>query len=623
MGKTFQVSKGAPEPLGLSIHEDGANFALFSSHATQVILGLFWDGKKEEIPLNRTGDIWHVKVGGIPKESAYAYRCDGPKEFFYRPAVWLADPYAKVPLDLIKTKTTLPKPFDWQAVRAPKIKSEDLVIYEMHIRGFTKHPSSGVAHPGTYLGATEKIPYLKGLGINAVELLPIFESDQARSKPLINYWGYSPTHFFAPKGWYAHIDPIDEFKTFVRECHRHQILVFLDVVYNHTGEGNDTEYLVNFRGIDNSVYYLVDERGGYRDFTGCGNTINANHPMVQRLILDSLRYWAQEMHIDGFRLDLASILTRGVNGKPMAHPPLIEAISADPLLSKVKWIAEPWDAAGLYQLGSFPKWGPWAEWNGRYRDVVRRFIKGTDGKAGVFANVLSGSEMIYHSSKTPLSSINFITAHDGFSLRDLVTYQQKHNYENGEENRDGNNQNDSWNCGHEGPTNDPQILVLRERQMRNFLLALLISQGTPMLLMGDEYGHTRHGNNNPYVQDNPINWFLWDVPNRAIPSFVAALIAFRKKHPQLRHTGFLTDVDIDWYTNWDAGSRLVAFCLKHSPSLYIAFNAQPGPASLSLPAGKWQLLVNTEENWLFHTNGPLVSQIELSPYSALLAIHIS
>ena len=630
MTAPFQITTGTPEPLGLSIHGDIANFALFSSHATQVTLGLFWDGKTQEIPLQRTANIWHAAIQGIPPNASYAFRCNGPAELLYNPKAWLADPRAKIPLDFIRTKVALPPPFDWQNVQSPKIAPQDLLIYETHVRGFTKDPSSGVSHPGTYLGFIEKIPYLKELGINAVELMPIFEFDETygQKKPLINYWGYNPTHFFAPKKLYAVSDPIAEFKTLVRELHRNGIEVILDVVYNHTGEGEDKNYYVNFRGIDNPVYYQVDAEGEYLNFSGCGNTLNTNHPAVLRFILENLRYWVTEMHIDGFRFDLASIFTRGLDGKPMSHPPLLEAIAKCPLLSKVKLIAEAWDAAGLYQLGAFPKWGSWSEWNGRYRDIVRRFIKGTDAKAGPFASALCGSQMIYCSSKTPLSSINFITAHDGFTLRDLVSYQNKHNFANGENNRDGNNQNDNWNCGHEGPSDDPQINALRERQMRNFLLALFLSQGIPMLLMEDAYGHTRLGNNNPYNQDNRTSWFLWDKlsQNKKIFQFISSLIAFRKSHPTLRRTTFLTDADIDWHSatpfhpNWNASSRLVAFTLK--PNIYAAFNANYQPTTLTLPPGSWHQVINTSEDWQFHKNGtPLPPTLTLAPYSALLALN--
>ncbi len=530
MFDNIRVISGSPYPLGLSIQGDTANFSLFSSHAEKVVLGLLWDGKRKEVAMEKTGDVWHIGIEGIPEGARYAYKCFGPKKLLFHPELWLADPYAKLPVDYEWTRVELPKPFDWEGVLPPEIGMDELIIYEMHVRGFTRHSSSQVAHPGTYLGMIEKIPYLKKLGVNAVELLPIYDFDRHHGKkePLVNYWGYNTIHFFAPQPWYAVSDPVAEFKTLVRELHRNGILVLLDVVYNHTGEGREEESTYNFRGIDDPVYYQLDENGHYRNYTGCGNTFNTNHPVVRKFILDSLHYWAGEMRVDGFRFDLASIFSRDVNGHPMANPPIIREIMEDPILSQKKLIAEAWDAAGLYQLGFFANKGRWSEWNGQYRDIVRRFIKGTEGNAGDFARVLSGSQMIYHESKTPLSSINFITCHDGFCLRDLVTYQHKYNLANGENNQDGNNQNDNWNCGHEGVTDDPKINALREKQMRNFFLALFISQGVPMLLMGDEYGHTRHGNNNPYVLDNEINWFLWDQENEKIFSFVAALIRFRK-----------------------------------------------------------------------------------------------
>ncbi len=630
----LKTTKGSPEPLGLSIQGDRANFALFSSHATQVTLGLFQgENPIKEVPMHRTGNTWHVGIESIPQGLDYAYRCAGPPELLYNPKVWLNDPYTKR-VHHYKCQAALPEEFDWENDQSPQIPFSDLIIYEMHVRGFTQHPSSGVSNPGTYLGLIEKIPFLKELGVNAIELMPIFEFDQTHCKninpdtheKMVNYWGYNPFHFFVPKYWYSSSDPVNEFKTMVRELHKNGIEVLLDVVYNHSGEGKEKDFYVNFRGIDNPVYYMVDSSGNYMDFTGCGNTVNANHPVVQKLILDSLRYWVQEMHVDGFRFDLGSALTRDPKGKPMAHPSLIETISKDPLFSKVKLIIEAWDASGLYQLGSFPKWGPWSEWNGRYRDVVRRFIKGT-GRAGLFANVLTGTAMVYHDSN-PLSSINFITAHDGYTLRDLVSYQQKHNWANGEGNRHGNSHNDSWNCGAEGPTNDPNINTLRERQMRNFLLALFLSQGIPMLLMEDAYGHTRKGNNNPYVQDNEINWFLWDQleQNQKIFQFIASLIRFRKAHPQLRHTQFLTPADIDWHSatpfkpDWSDQSHLVAFTLKNGSSIYAAFNAYSLPITITLPEGPWHKNILTTEDWQFSENGsPLPSALELAPYSSLLA----
>ncbi|HEX2582519.1 MAG TPA: alpha-amylase family glycosyl hydrolase, partial [Chlamydiales bacterium] len=489
---------------------------------------------------------------------------------------------------------------------------------------------------GTYRGMIEKIPYLKELGVTAVQLMPIYEFDECHSKSfhpetkerLPNYWGYNPISFFGVKQSYG---SLNDFKTLVRELHRNKIEVFLDVVYNHTGEGKEKEYAVSWRGIDNRIYYLIDPTGNYCDYTGCGNTINANQKTVQELILSSLRYFVEEMHIDGFRFDLASILTRGPDGKPMEHPPLLAAMAKDPLLSSVKLIAEAWDAAGLYQVGSFAKWGPWIEWNGQFRDICRSFIKGTENQAGHFAAALAGSDFLYHKAGTPTAGINFITAHDGYSLRDLVTFQAKYNHNNGESNRDGADQNFNWNCGIEGKTALPNILSLRERQMRNHLLALFISQGIPMLLMGDEYGHTRQGNNNPYVQDNEINWFLWGEleKNRKIFQFIQDLIAFRKEHSPLRKTRFLTDKDIQWHgrkgqrADWSPTSRFVSFSTKETPKLFVAFNAHFQPAEIELPqTSLWQLVINTTEDWTVHKTGAAINNpfLQMQPYSALLAL---
>ncbi len=505
----------------------------------------------------------------------------------------------------------------------------------MHVRGFTRHTSSSCAHPGTYLALIEKIPYLKKLGINAVELMPIFEFDETHSKyinpenqePLPNYWGYNSLHFFAPMRRYAVADPISEFKTLVRELHRNGICILLDVVYNHTGEGKEKEYAVNFRGIDNASYYIVDESGAYKDYAGCGNTVNGNFPPVQEFIIDSLRYWAGEMGVDGFRFDLAACLLRDPQGNPIDNSPLIQAISQDPLLSQKKLIAEAWDATGLYLIGKFPQWGRWKDWDGPYRDRVRRFIKGTSGYAGLFATALCGNEPIYSASKTPLSRIHFVTCHDGYSLCDLVSYECKHNRANGENSRDGGNQNDSWNCGVEGFTADSAITALRERQMRNFFLALFTSQGIPMLLMGDEYGHTRRGNNNPYGQDNELNWFLWNEVQSDKLSFVSGLIAFRKNHKQFTQPHFLKPTDITWHgetpktPNWSSSSRLVACSLKN---IYLAFNANYLSAPMQLPEADWRVVVDTTKPWANHhllnpTSGEKSDMhIEMAPHSGIL-----
>ncbi len=651
MAESLPSFNGSPSPLGLSKKNNLFNFAVFSSGASQMFLG-FFDPKTfqllQEHPLHRTGDIWHIALQGLDKSWVYAFRADGPQNErqLYDKNRWLADPYAKEIVSPITWNSSQSRasppfvfaslyersPFDWEGVKAPTIADEDLVIYEAHVRGFTRHPSSKSAHPGTYLGLIEKIPYLKNLGVNAIELMPMFEFDETHcknvepktNKPLPNYWGYNSLHFFAPMRRFAEKDPILELKTLVRELHREGLLVLLDVVYNHTGEGKEKDYVVHFRGLDNSVYYQVLPSGEYLDTTGCGHTVNANHPQVEAFILDSLRYWADEMRVDGFRFDLAAALLRGPDGKPMQSSPLISSISQDPLLSKKKLIAEAWDASGLYLLGHFSNQGPWLEWNGQYRDHVRRFLKGTHGSAGAFASALCGSEPIYRASKTPLSSINFVTSHDGYSLRDLVSYQQKHNLDNGEHNQDGSNQNDSWNCGVEGETEDPQIGSLRNKQMKNFLLALFLSQGIPMLLMGDEYGHTRKGNNNPYVQDNEINWFLWDHGDEDLFLFVKTLIDFRKKHACFRRKKFLTSQDIFWHghlpnhPDWSQNSRFVACSLS---DFYLAFNAHYEIASITLPEGSWDLLIDTT---LSSQDQPLITAqkkqapLSMQPYSALL-----
>jgi isoamylase len=633
----MKVLPGFCEPLGLTRKKGGVNFALFSQEAPSVTLCLFTSAKKlyAEVPMQGpTHSVWHVELRNVPDHLMYLYRIGDHL---------LSDPYARscfcAPQWGIREQKEplychidpLP-PFDWQGVRPPSISLEELIIYEMHVRGFTKDPSSRVKYPGTYLGVIEKIPYLQSLGVTAVELMPVYEFDETdhhkinptTGERLLNYWGYSPISFFLPMSRYASDSTraIIEFKMMVRELHRVGIEVILDVVYNHTGESK--KHPVSFRGIDKHAYYLFDEHGGDRNFSGCGNTFNTNSPAGMQVILDSMHWWVREMHIDGFRFDLASVFSRGTNGELLADPPILKAMAHDPILSRCKFIAEAWDVGGLYQLSQFTRWGPFLTWNGMYRDHVRKFIKGTPGLAGFFATALCGSQPLY---PLPLSSINFITAHDGYSLRDLVSYQEKHNLANGEENRDGNNANESWNCGAEGVTSDPAILALRERQMRNFQLVLLFSQGIPMILMGDEFAHTRMGNNNPYNQDNKLNWITWPDSTR---SFLAALIAFRKANPVLRRTKFLTPMEIEWHgqiphqPDWSDESRLVAFALAH---LYVAFNANHHSVQLTLPPGIWHLVVQTDrvEHYLeAPTKGPILSDtVELVPYSSLVAYHNS
>ena len=649
---TFQCDIGKPDPLGVTVNDRATNFSIYAPKAKKLTLCLFWSSSSQpdaEIPLNGPNrGIWHIEIQNIPAKTAYIYRLNDE--------TLLSDPYARSFASFYRwadfahirlpflCQIEPPSCFDWQGVRSPKIPMEELIVYEMHIRGFTIDPSSRVHAPGTFAGVIEKIDYLKKLGINAVELMPIYEFDETHAPKVysatkierINYWGYNPISFFIPMSRFA-IQPkeaINEFKTMVRELHRAGIEVHLDVVYNHTGEGQDQ--LISMRGFDKTEYYMLDENDLDRNFTGCGNTFQTNTKMGRKIILDSLRYWVEEMHIDGFRFDLASILTRDADGHPLDNPPLLKAIADDKILKNTKLIAEPWDAAGLDLVGQFHKWGHWTEWNSSFRDHVRKFIKGTENETGHFATSLTGSQLTYPAGN-PQSGINFITAHDGFCLRDLVTYQHKHNIENGENNRDGSDQNYCWNCGAEGPTQDIKIHELRERQLRNFWIALLLSQGIPMILMGDEIGHTRKGNNNPYTQDNEINWFDWKIKkhNDSMFQFVSSLIDFRKRHPILRKKHFLKEEDIIWHghtpnqPDWKPHSRFIAFTLNDDHLLYVAFNADFHPAQVSLPLlpekQRWKQIINTKEAWDSHhlnanDDGPSIGPIvEMSPYSALIA----
>ncbi len=664
----FSHSRGFPLPYGATKHSKGINFSLFSKHATAVSLCLFEPEAPTpslEIPLdsktNKTGDVWHIFVYDLSEQYGYGYRIDGPYDplegDLYNSRCIVLDPYAKMRLSTkqwgdkdghphIEKAEIFPlEPFNWEDDDHPNIPLKDLIIYEMHVRGFTQDSSSKVTHPGTFRGIIEKIPHLKALGVNAIELMPVHEfneNENYRKNPktgerLYNYWGYSSVSFFSLMRRYSGegTNWISEFKSLVKELHKNGIEVILDVVFNHTAEGNAEGPIISFKGIENSIYYMLGPNGEYYNFSGCGNTVNANHPVVRELIRDSLRYFVQEMHVDGFRFDLASILVRSHEGVPLQVPPLVEAIAYDPVLADTKLIAEAWDAAGLYQVGTFPSFGVWSEWNGKYRDAVRRFIKGTDGEVGYFATRLAGSEDLYGKGRAPYHSINFITAHDGFTLRDLVSYNEKHNEENGEYNKDGSDQNDSWNCGVEGETTDSTIQSLRERQIKNFLLALLASQGTPMLLMGDEYGHTKHGNNNTWCQDSKINWFDWDLleKNQGLFRFVSKLIAFRKSHSLLTHAKFLTKDDVTWHgtepsnPDWTPSSHFIAYTLKcreGTDPLYLAFNASHEPATVTLPPTpkEYHQIVNTSlpppQDFLDEPLKLHKTPFKMPPYSALL-----
>ena len=686
---TKRTTPGKYTLLGATMSDGGVNFALFSQYAKKVFLLLF--DKPDASPTdtieikNRTENIWHIFIEGIKAGQQYGYRILGD----YDPAHGmrfnenkvLMDPYARAltgkfintdnlllgydstaaDKDLIRDKrdntSIVPKSvvidesFDWQGDAPPSISLEDLIIYEVHLKGFTAHSSSGVQKPGTYLGFIEKIPYLKELGINAVELLPLqefYSGNFLLEKGLTNYWGYNTIGFFAPESSYASgKNPgcqVQEFKTLVRELHKSGIEVILDVVYNHTGEGNELGPTMCFRGIDNSTYYSLIANATeepyrfYLNDTGCGNTFNIENPIVMRLVLDSLRYWVESMHVDGFRFDLASILAR-VKGQYSNDSAFFEPVKNDPILSKVKMIAEPWDLT-TYQVGNFPQ--GWSEWNGKYRDTVRRCVKGDSGQMRDLGYRLTGSSDLYaDDGRKPYNSINFITCHDGFTLNDLVSYNDKHNEANGEENRDGSNDNSSWNCGSEGETSDNSIKALRRQQAKNMLCYLFFSLGTPMLLGGDEFMRTQQGNNNTYCQDNDINWFNWEFieKNRDVVDFCKKAIAFKKKYPILRTKCFLlgkdingnTIPDISWFNTelgspaWDVPEqRIICYRLdgadcKTEPGDYLLFfilNISTEIQTVTLPqtdGKKWYRIVDTSldagEDFLPPVNGTSVESV--------------
>jgi isoamylase len=542
-------STGHGAPLGATPTRQGVNFSVFSRHATTVELLLF-DRVDDNRParvlrldssVNRTYHYWHVSVQGLQPGQIYGYRVEGPRDpasgMRFDPAKVLLDPYGRgvvVPsgysrdaareegdntATAMKSVVVDPSAYDWEGDVPLRRPSARTIVYEMHVRGFTRHPSSGVAEHrrGTFAGVIDKIPYLQGLGITAVELLPVFQFDAQDCPPgRVNYWGYAPVSFFAPHEAYSSrrgpLGPVDEFRDLVKALHRAGIEIILDVVFNHTAEGDHRGPTLSFRGLDNPTYYILEsDRARYANYSGTGNTLNANHPIVRRMILDSLRYWVEAMHVDGFRFDLASILARDATGQVMANPPVLWDIDSDPVLAGTKMIAEAWDAAGLYQVGRFVG-DSWKEWNGRFRDDARSFFRGDSGSLARFADRLVGSPDIYgHEDREPEQSVNFVTCHDGFTLNDLVSYDRKHNEANGEANRDGADDNRSWNCGVEGPSDDPAVEKLRNRQVKNFLAVTLLSLGMPMILMGDEVRRTQLGNNNAYCQDNETSWFDWTL----------------------------------------------------------------------------------------------------------------
>ncbi len=674
---TLNFLPGKPLPLGATVQAGGVNFSVFTRNGSSVVLELFQSaGDASPIrsytldpAVNRTGDLWHVFVEGLTAGALYLYRVDGPfrptEGLRFNPNKYLIDPYAKAltPNSIFREldKSYIPPPhidgdlfftthctaagfpkgvvvddddFDWQGDRPLNYPLRFSVLYEAHVKGLSVHPSSGVAHPGTYRGVIESIPYLKELGITSLELLPINEYDEHendRSNPrtgerLSNYWGYSTIAFFAPKAGYASDpgNPVREFKEMVRELHKAGIEVILDIVFNHTAEGNERGITMNFRGFDNSIYYMLeDNRRYYRNYSGCGNTFNCNHPVVRSLILDCLRYWVTEMHIDGFRFDLGSILGRDQRGNLLENPPMLERIAEDPVLRQTKIIAEAWDAGGAYQVGWFPG-GRWAEWNDRFRDDVRKFWRGDAGTVRHLATRITGSSDLYlRDGRKPFHSINFVTSHDGFTLNDLVSYNGKHNDENGEDNRDGSDHNCSYNYGFEGPTVNPRIEQTRNRQVKNFILTLMLSLGTPMMTMGDEIRRTQNGSNNAYCQDNEISWMDYSFRSQHadIFRFTRMAIAFRLSHRAFLRPEFFTGrggsihtaPDISWFdehgkvADWSLDRNFIAYRLDGRQAdilsdcddndFYIMFNATSRDITATIcppPPGKnWYRVVDT------------------------------
>ena len=644
----FQVRPGFFLDFGATVIPGGVNFTIQSHKATSCELLLFHREAEEPFavlpfPDNyRIGFCYSMIVFGLDiEEFEYAYRLDGPydekKGLRFDRTKILLDPYARAvtgqshwghknnPQHGYRARVVHSN-FDWGQQRHTSIPMEDLIIYELHVRGYTKDASSGVKHPGTFDGLKEKIPYLKGLGVNAVELMPVFEFDEMRDARLIDenllldFWGYNPVSFFAPNTSYSTSKEYNregmELKSLIKELHDQNMEVILDVVFNHTAEGNEFGPSFSFKGFDNQIYYMLTPDGHYYNFSGCGNTLNCNHPVVQNMILDCLRYWVIEYRVDGFRFDLASILGRNEDGTPLHQPPLLRSLAFDSILGNVKLIAEAWDAGGLYQVGSFPSWKRWAEWNGRYRDDMRRFLKGDDFLSQAAARRITGSPDLYDPVfRGRNASVNFLTCHDGFTLYDLYSYNEKHNEANGWGNTDGADDNNSWNCGVEGDTTDPSVLALRRKMMMNACAVLMCSRGTPMFLAGDEFADTRYGNNNPYCQDNLISWLDWSLleKNRALYEFFRYMIHFRKAHACIRkdlepsYLGF-PSMSLHGLTPWkpdlpeSSHTACVLFSgyddtLHKEDLVFLAVNTHWCSAALTLPqlpdGYTWKIAVNT------------------------------
>lgn len=675
----FQIRPGFFREFGAVAIPGGVNFTIHTHGATSCELLLFHRKAEEPyvvIPFPesyRIGFCYSMIVFDLDiEEFEYAYRLDGPydekKGLRFDKNKILLDPYARAVTGQSQwghvnnaqhgyRARVVQSNFDWGDQRHHSIPMEDLIIYELHVRGFTMDESSGVKHHGTFEGLREKIPYLKELGVNAVELMPIFEFDEMRDvrlideNELIDFWGYNPVSFFAPNTSYCSSMEYNreglELKTLIKALHDNGIEVILDVVFNHTAEGNEFGPCFSFKGFDNNIYYMLTPDGHYYNFSGCGNTLNCNHPVVRDMILECLRYWVIEYRVDGFRFDLASILGRNDDGTPLSQPPLLRSLAFDSILGNIKLIAEAWDAGGLYQVGSFPSWKRWAEWNGRYRDDMRRFLKGDDFLAQTAAARITGSPDLYDPAyRGGNASINFLTCHDGFTLYDLYSYNQKHNEANGWGNTDGADDNNSWNCGVEGETDDPAILALRKRLMKNACAVLLCSRGTPMFLSGDEFADTRYGNNNPYCQDNLISWLDWSLlkKNKDLFDFFQYMIQFRKDHPVIRKdlepsylgvpamsTHGLTPDE----TNFSGDSHVVCVrfagyneATQKEDLVYLAVNSGWFPVTLTLPElpehYEWKVAVNTGDPkcQFFHKNSmPTVeSKIFLGERSVIIFV---
>ena len=677
----FMVRPGFYNSEGAVPTARGVSFTIHSVGATGCTLLLFRPQEKEPYARLKYPEAYHIGntfamlVFGLKiDEFEYAFQLDGPYDvsmglLFDKNNV-LLDPFAKAVTGqrnwgerpesdegFVYHARVVENNFDWGKMTFPEIPAEDLIIYETHVRGFTRDASSGVTAGGTFEGLRQKIPYLKDLGVNAIELLPIFEFDEMESARVVdgvqlyNYWGYNTVSFFAPNTSYSsvveHNHEGDELKLLISELKANGMEVILDVVFNHTAEGNENGPCFSFKGIDNNIYYMLTPDGHYYNFSGCGNAMNCNHPIMRKFIIDCLRYWVMEYRVDGFRFDLASILTRDQNGAPMPDPPILQGIACDPILGHVKLIAEAWDAAGLYQVGTFPAFRRWSEWNGRYRDDMRRFLKGDDFLARTAAARITGSPDLYDPAyRGGNASINFLTCHDGFTLYDLYSYNQKHNEANGWGNTDGADDNNSWNCGVEGETDDPAILALRKRLMKNACAILLCSRGTPMFLSGDEFADTRYGNNNPYCQDNLISWLDWSLlkKNKDLFDFFQYMIRFRKDHPVIRKdlepsylgvpamsTHGLTPEE----TNFSGDSHVVCVrfagyneATQKEDLVYLAVNSGWFPVTLTLPGlpehYEWKVAVNTGDPkcQFFHKNSmPTVeSKIFLGERSVIIFV---